>query len=102
MVRPPPRYTLFPYTTLFRSKAWSISLRAEPTVVEQSAAILMKEHTAAELHFRLAGLGVTARIARRLQAAVLKRSEEHTSEPSHSSISYAVFCLKKKKIQNYT
>src|SRR2546427_195013 len=30
------------------------------------------------------------------------RSEEHTSEPSHSQISYAVFCLKKKKKQHTT
>ena len=42
-------------------------------MVQPPAAILMKEHTAAELHLRLAGLGVTARIARRLQAAVLKQ-----------------------------
>jgi 23S rRNA (adenine2503-C2)-methyltransferase len=38
-----------------------------------SAPILLKEHTAEELHAHLAGLGVTARLARRLQAAVLQR-----------------------------
>src|SRR5437773_5404707 len=31
-----------------------------------------------------------------------RRSEEHTSEPSHITISYAVFCLKKKKNKNST
>src|ERR1051326_9321686 len=66
MIRRPPRSTLFPYTTLFRSPeigCWNL-----------------------ELSFGLSH-------------AVPLRSEEHTSElQSHSFISYAVFCLKKKKI----
>src|SRR5213080_1925625 len=73
MIRRPPRsphrYTLFPYTTLFRSLCTlrTISNRAEGTF--------------ARLRYVLGG----------------DRSEEHTSElQSHSGISYAVFCLKKK------
>src|SRR5262249_26210853 len=38
--------------------------------------ILLKSHTAEELHARLAGLGVTARLARRLQTAVIRRGED--------------------------
>src|SRR6059058_6595131 len=73
MIRLPPRstrrYTLFPYTTLFRSRRRERSHRDLPDEQE------------------------------RLQPA---RSEEHTSElQSRNDISYAVFCLKKKKRQPY-
>src|SRR6516165_1370152 len=70
MIRRPPRSTLFPYTTLFRSSGRSlhdIDLIFSPL---QLAAV--------------GGHGA-------------ERSEEHTSELQHSQISYAVFCLKKKK-----
>lgn len=45
----------------------------KPKMVDPSAPILLKDHTAEELHARLAGLGVTARLARRLQAAAVGR-----------------------------
>src|SRR5438477_2914550 len=67
MIRPPPRSTLFPYTTLFRS-----------TVVDG----LVDGIKAAESDF-----GVRCRLDR--------KSTRLNS--SHMSISYAVFCLKKKK-----
>src|SRR5881275_3762708 len=76
MIRRPPRSTLFrtlfPYTTLFRSH------RLPPR--------------------RSVGLGPRLPVgAQRLQRDE-QRSEEHTSELlSHGTISYAVFCLKKKK-----
>src|SRR6185436_21066695 len=68
MIRRPPRSTLFPYTTLFRSSERGGSAPARPA---------------------------------RVQACSLKarRSEEHTSELRHQIISYAVFCLKKKKMR---
>src|SRR3546814_2960576 len=82
MIRRPPRSTrtdtLFPYTTLFRSHAGAASAKTKIAV----AAIPME------------GLG--AAINDRLSRAA--RSEEHTSElQSLMRISYAVFCLKKKK-----
>src|SRR2546427_7699864 len=77
MIRRPPRSTLFPYTTLFRSRV---------LVAEQSGAgralDLFTYHGSFALH-----------LARRAR----ERSEEHTLNSSHSQISYAVFCLKKKK-----
>src|SRR2546430_12263451 len=76
MIRRPPRSTLFPYTTLFRSPA-------SPSGGRQPVALSTKW--------------------RRCGRRSLLRSEEHTSELSHSQNSYAVFCLKKKKkIHNYT
>src|ERR1044071_10274872 len=68
MIRRPPRSTLFPYTTLFRSRQKSRSGRK------------------------------SCRRPRRGRR--IARSEEHTSElQSRVDISYAVFCLKKKKNQ---
>src|SRR3546814_12693842 len=78
MIRRPPRSTrtdtLFPYTTLFRSAG--AAARSAP-----------------------AGTAVAVRRAAVRTATVAVRSEEHTSElQSLMRISYAVFCLKKKKI----
>src|SRR2546426_8158148 len=77
MIRRPPRSTLFPYTTLFRSP------RLHP--------LHQRSHQG--------GIGRIADIAVRPLPRE-GRSEEHTSEPSHLVISYAVFCLKKKKKQD--
>src|SRR2546426_8403981 len=83
MIRRPPRSTLFPYTTLFRSggNAPSARRRRGPLTSSVTAPILN----------RCRGGGVASR--RRSP-----RSEEHTSELHHLVISYAVFCLKKKNI----
>src|SRR5689334_24170685 len=67
MIRRPPRSTLFPYTTLFRSHSWN----TPPDVYE--GAILENQEALSNLD----------RKSTRLNS-------------SHSSISYAVFCLKKK------
>src|SRR5438105_7381806 len=76
MIRRPPRSTLFPYTTLFRSRIVG-ALFALGLLISAPAMIVSTR-------------------AQQLD----RRSEEHTSESSHEWISYAVFCLKKKKIQN--
>src|SRR5688572_32231504 len=87
MIRRPPRSTLFPYTTLFRSPG-----RAEPGPL---APARVRRHGGRPRH--------AVRLARVRRGGVGdvavpgERSEEHTSESSHSQISYAVFCLKKKK-----
>src|SRR2546428_6026795 len=86
MIRRPPRSTLFPYTTLFRSVA---------DLVEEQGAAVGRAHQPGPVLDR-------ARERALLVAVQLAlRSEEHTSELSHDQISYAVFCLKKKK-QTYT
>src|SRR3546814_10290390 len=99
MIRRPPRSTrtdtLFPYTTLFRSR--------HPKAAKQAVAVLEVE-LALEAHVGGAvreGVGVdrllrgSGTAGKRLE--LLRRSEEHTSElQSLMRISYAVFCLKKK------
>src|SRR3546814_5412682 len=94
MIRPPPRSTLtdtlFPYTTLFRSLPAGTPIRV---VLGDSHAALFA-HGIAEPGRVKATIGTGSS----LMAANCRRSEEHTSELlSLMRISYAVFCLKKKK-----
>src|SRR3712207_7195601 len=93
MIRRPPRSTLFPYTTLFRS----VEAVGRVAALEQVGAFLRQ----LEVLLQRLGIGVAAdrHVAgeQRLVAADDVRSEEHTSELSHANISYAVFCLKKNK-----
>src|SRR3546814_7363878 len=107
MVRRPPRSTrtdtLFPYTTLFRSSGTvRKNLRALPAVATTPS--LARDARALErMVVAKAAPDAVAKAARALAAGLLERSEEHTSElPSLMRISYAVFCLKKKKPQTKT
>src|SRR3989449_4928383 len=85
MIRRPPRSTLFPYTTLFRSSDAQLRRLMDAYL---SLACFPDVRGALE---RLEGR------PRAILSNGSPRSEEHTSE-LHSQISYAVFCLKKKKI----
>src|SRR5688572_32063831 len=93
MTRRPPRSTLFPYTTLFRSGMTHVKVM----VVDEMWSVIGStnvdnrsfEHND-EINVAIRDEAVAARL-------IQDRSEEHTSELSHSQISYAVFCLKKKK-----
>src|SRR3546814_10218103 len=92
MIRRPPRSTrtdtLFPYTTLCRSVGAAIVTAATASATVAIAATVV---TAAAI-----GVVTVASVVRATVSA--KRSEEHTSElQSLMRISYAVFCLKKKK-----
>src|SRR3712207_7769324 len=87
MIRRPPRSTLFPYTTLFRSL-----LEARDRVGEEDAAHERRGEAVRQSEVRV-GLGQHGRDAQRGD----RKSTRLNS--SHANISYAVFCLKKK---NYT
>src|SRR5688572_32746396 len=84
MIRRPPRSTLFPYTTLFRSRRERAAIEAHRSV---SAHVGNYERTAA--HGNGAAGERFARSCRRDRKSTRLNS-------SHSQISYAVFCLKKK------
>src|SRR2546427_8835025 len=94
MIRRPPRSTLFPYTTLFRSptREWLEAVRAETTRV--GAVLVFDEIKTA---FRVAIGGAAERNGVRPDLAVLGGRKSTRLNSSHSQISYAVFCLKKKK-----
>src|SRR5204862_7520379 len=75
LIRPPPRSTLFPYTTLFRSSAGPMRSSATASRTQSRASVT-------------------------LPSAVRKKRADRKStrlNSSHVEISYAVFCLKKKK-----
>src|SRR5688572_31044048 len=75
MIRRPPRSTLFPYTTLFRSKP-AMTLTLSLTISSCASRLVLSGSAASSLR-------------------IDRKSTRLNS--SHSQISYAVFCLKKKK-----
>src|SRR3546814_9203089 len=88
--------TLRPYTTLFRSRASPASVVVAVRAVGATAPVCAAADRAGVRRRSRRSLGMDRR-TRRTGAAV-DRSEEHTSElQSLMRISYAVFCLKKKK-----
>src|SRR3546814_7692312 len=108
--RPTPTYTLFPYTTLFRSASFPSTTNLRPTtcptpmqrapLLPTSPARFSTSSPIRALHLsHLASLGGSSTASTRWRSSF--RSEEHTSElQSLMRISYAVFCLNKKKKQN--
>src|SRR3712207_8050524 len=88
MIRRPPRSTLFPYTTLFRSLGHLVE-RVRPPGDERRAEEGVKEHREQHRRRRL------RRRARRQPDEVDRKSTRLNS--SHANISYAVFCLKKQR-----
>src|SRR2546430_6417098 len=91
MIRRPPRSTLFPYTTLFRSIAGDLLKRA----FEGSAKSMMLGALAAQ---PASGKDLAEIRSLLNEAGCAARDRKSTRlNSSHSQISYAVFCLKKKK-----
>src|SRR2546422_7071771 len=93
MIRRPPRSTLFPYTTLFRSRAGrrhlDVAAFPRPLVAARSCGARAKRT-------RLESCPIPR--TERPPVALLQRDRKSTRlNSSHGYISYAVFCLKKKK-----
>src|SRR2546427_4598882 len=100
MIRRPPRSTLFPYTTLFRSASSEQSggigqvnqaVGDIDRMTQQNAALVEESAAAAE--------SLREQAARLAQVVGQDRKSTRLNS-SHSQISYAVFCLKKKKKQH--
>src|SRR2546422_2348458 len=82
MIRRPPRSTLFPYTTLFRSRVGEEGLQAVIILLQNGVELMI----------------VTARTRERESQECRDQDRKSTRlNSSHGYISYAVFCLKKKK-----
>src|SRR2546430_5519860 len=91
MIRRPPRSTLFPYTTLFRSRCESATLRTHWVLV------IMDQYTRRIIGFGVhAGTVDGAALCRMFNRAIRGDRKSTRLNSSHSQISYAVFCLKKK------
>src|SRR2546430_7437459 len=85
MIRRPPRSTLFPYTTLFRSDSSASCPANAATDLPKNLAMLFKH-------------GPRAEISRRATMGIRARSEEHTSELQSQSNLVCRLLLEKKKI----
>src|SRR3712207_7979089 len=100
MIRRPPRSTLFPYTTLFRSAAHAARFthRERGEVVVQEELLLVRAAQRVDVLFVLACAerGDHQRLG--LAAGEQGRADRKSTRlnSSHANISYAVFCLKKK------
>src|SRR5256885_12498572 len=92
MIRRPPRSTLFPYTTLFRSARALHALQEIARVPLAGLQVEVAEHGASKVG-QAAAEGVDESLAVRL----LQDRKSTRLNSSHLVISYAVFCLKKKK-----
>src|SRR3712207_7003232 len=92
MIRRPPRSTLFPYTTLFRS-VLDHAREGGPVGLQHRVLLvpLVQRHGAV--------VGVDGRLDRVADVVELDRKSTRLNS-SHANISYAVFCLKKKKLFN--
>src|SRR5688572_32521862 len=86
MIARPPRSTLFPYTTLFRSQQRVVGEQPGHLGVEVDERDTLHGVVAQDLPYREA-----------VTAAVEQDRKSTRLNSSHSQISYAVFCLKKKK-----
>src|SRR3712207_7801298 len=98
MIRRPPRSTLFPYTTLFRSLPADIWSDLEATYVgpeiEDNWAALARTTAL----FRRVAVDVGDALGYAYPRALDEKDRKSTRlNSSHANISYAVFCLKKKK-----
>src|SRR5256885_9296757 len=89
MIRRPPRSTLFPYTTLFRSRIGYVTLHVGLGTFQPIKTETIEEHQMHEEYFSLDRSFLDACQADRKSTRL---------NSSHLVISYAVFCLKKKNI----
>src|SRR3712207_7997714 len=98
MIRRPPRSTLFPYTTLFRSNIEDVWLYLHLMFelvwryrfFYRDLSDLLSRNRKLELHFKQI-------LAHKIKVAQQLDRKSTRLNSSHANISYAVFCLKKKK-----
>src|SRR3712207_7911907 len=95
MIRRPPRSTLFPYTTLFRSRAPG-EISVERTDFREHTATSVSKPLAKHVRPSKASIRQVARLA-----GVSIRSEEHTSELQSRQYLVCRLLLEKKKLQHY-
>src|SRR3712207_8594876 len=91
MIRRPPRSTLFPYTTLFRSHEKRFVKR---TYFSQYFAAYHQEGTGQHIHFVVLPV---VQVSKVVAAESFGDRKSTRLNSSHANISYAVFCLKKKQ-----
>src|SRR3712207_7209706 len=100
MIRRPPRSTLFPYTTLFRSEGSALRItatqrQAPPNIVtdDEFCDLVAKKDGEIARVYTSSGTAIVK------NGDIVKKGDRKSTRlnSSHANISYAVFCLKKKK-----
>src|SRR5947209_14599506 len=93
MQLPPPIYTLFPYTTLFRSHTWHAPEK------DPSASMVKLQASSTNLNCDSSCNFAHGNEERKASMAIRNSLDRKSTRlnSSHANISYAVFCLKKKK-----
>src|SRR2546428_8388568 len=100
MIRRPPRSTLFPYTTLFRSGQHVLADRPHPHPLDELADDLEVDVRLQERHANLAQGFLDVLLGEASAASETVEDGDRKStrlNSSHDQISYAVFCLKKQQ-----
>src|SRR3712207_6885023 len=93
MIRRPPRSTLFPYTTLFRSRPPHFAPKAKRCI------FIFMEGAPSQMDLFDPKPKLNELNGQKLPDSLVKKDRKSTRlNSSHANISYAVFCLKKKKI----
>src|SRR5689334_23788682 len=100
MLRRPPRCTLFPYTTLFRSREIRRPVDRDPVVVVEPDQLAELQVTGERRGLVGDAFHEVAIGGQEIGVMVDEDRKSTRLNSSHSSISYAVFCLKKKINQN--
>src|SRR3712207_7719568 len=95
MIRRPPRSTLFPYTTLFRSLD-----RGRVVACDTPRALIQQLGAGATVRASVREGSIARDDLERLDGVMTTDRKSTRLNSSHANISYAVFCLKKKK-KNY-
>src|SRR3712207_8869581 len=96
MIRRPPRSTLFPYTTLFRSQDKRIALEFSDGAIDHLAKTGFDPVFGARPLKRVIQSQLLNPLARDIIGGKVKDRKSTRLNSSHANISYAVFCLKKK------
>src|SRR3712207_7356439 len=97
MIRRPPRSTLFPYTTLFRSLNAAAKFLAQDYSTAQIVWARYAGHFACMMLVFGPLRGRSLFVTRQPLAQIVRDRKSTRLNSSHANISYAVFCLKKKK-----
>src|SRR3712207_9000133 len=101
MIRRPPRSTLFPYTTLFRSPVPLRALAEHDVRVLRAGDVTGAQGQWDHVEADPKGLDAVPQPLQSVHGPVLVEDRKSTRlNSSHANISYAVFCLKKKKKQH--
>src|SRR5690349_23357862 len=97
MIRRPPRSTLFPYTTLFRSFFRAARVRDNTALASISAVPFDPRTDGSVQDFKIDNIGAQQHRKLQVQEFTAEDRKSTRLNSSHVEISYAVFCLKKKK-----